>query len=75
MNKKDFGYNTDCCCLTDREINQILMKENQALKERWQKLKEFIITNKNSMFLNDMPTTRMYLTKVLDKMQELEDRQ
>ena len=43
MNKKDFGYNTDCCCLTDREINQILMKENQALKDRWQKLKEYLL--------------------------------
>lgn len=49
-----------------------LKQETQALKERWQKLKEFIITNKNSMFLNDMPTTRMYLAKVLDEMQELE---
>lgn len=42
MNKKDFGYDTDCCCLTDREINQILMKENQALKDRWQELKEWV---------------------------------
>ena len=46
MNKKDFGYNTDCCCLTDREISQILMKENQLLKDRWQKLKEYICTLK-----------------------------
>ena len=49
-----------------------LIQENKALKYRWQKLKEFVITNRNSMFLNDMPTARMYLKKVLDKMQELE---
>ncbi len=64
MNKKDFGYNTDCCCLTDREINQILMKENQALKDRWQKLRDWF---QNKDF--DHCTSR---DRALAKMQELE---
>lgn len=75
MNKKDFGYNTDCCCLTDREINQVLMKENQALKDRWEKLKEWI--DKSGCFLDDGSLSGdvvISIYAILDKMEELEDR-
>lgn len=81
MNKKDFGYNTDCCCLTDREINQILMKENQALKERWEKLKEwtkkstevllYSIGDKSAK-LGNKKYNYFERKQLLDKMQELE---
>lgn len=77
MNKKDFGYNTDCCCLTDREINQILMKENQALKERWKKLKEWVNARYNDYRYEGhivSPETEE-LDVITNKMQELEDRQ
>jgi hypothetical protein len=81
MNKKDFGYNTDCCCLTDREINQILIKENQALKDRWNILKDWI-SNSDEVLLysiTDKPAkigNKRYnyfeRKQLLDKMQELE---
>ena len=68
MNKKDFGYNTDCCCLTDREINQILMKENQDLKDRWETFKKWIADTKA---LRGSSTYFLQET-LLEKMQELE---
>ena len=74
MNKKDFGYNTDCCCLTDREINQILMNENQALKERWQKLKDWINARYSDYKYEGhivSPETQE-LDAIKNKMQELE---
>ena len=77
MNKKDFGYNTDCCCLTDREINQILMKENQVLKDRWKKLKEWANARYNDYRYEGhivSPETEE-LDAITNKMQELEDRQ
>ena len=65
MNKKDFGYNRDCCCLTDREINQILMKQNQELKDRWEKLKDYCCSD-------GFTQLTVMKDKFLDKMQELE---
>lgn len=71
MNKKDFGYNTDCCCLTEREISTLVMKENQALKDRWNKLKEFV---KHEQICVDDGFQEVFnaYRQVLDKMQELE---
>lgn len=66
--KKDFGYNTDCCCLTDREINQILMKENQALKDKWNELKKFVDNQANN-YDEDICSV---CCLIYDKMQELE---
>lgn len=79
MNKKDFGYNTDCCCLTDREINQILMKENQALKDRWNKLKSIIEKDMDDnqkeydeSFISAFQNYSAAENWVLDRMEELE---
>ena len=70
MNKKDFVYNTDCCCSTDREISQILMEQNQELKERWKKLKEFVNMPKEIQQSDER--FEVTVDSIKAKMQELE---
>lgn len=53
-----------------------LKQENQALKDRWQKLKEWIKGLNNpidNLVISDDETKYLYMSDVLDEMQELEE--
>lgn len=53
-----------------------LKQEAQALKDRWQKLKEWIKEQSNpidNLVVSDDETKYIYMSDILDEMQELEE--
>lgn len=57
------------------DIYQNVKQENQALKDRWQKLKEWIMKQSkpiDDIVISDDETKYIYMSDIFDEMQELE---
>lgn len=62
MNKKDFGYNTDCCCLTNEEIenHRIYKKTCVICKNQIADEKEYICSECYNNSLEELKKNEFY---------------